>query len=147
MKIVCAESLSQSYQSAYQLFCLHRERPWSYELFTKTINNNHAIFALINEQVVGYAIFSVVCNEGELEDICVSPQHREKGIAAALLNEMLKQCKALDSQYVLLEVNQHNKAALALYAALKFEQVGVRKNYYAHANGSYSNALVMRHML
>jgi ribosomal-protein-alanine N-acetyltransferase len=42
-----------------------------------------------------------------------------------------------------LDVAESNSAAIGLYARLGFTQMGRRKAYYAHADGSREDALLM----
>lgn len=135
------------YPQAYALFCSHRERPWSYELFVASIEKSHAFFAFENDVLIAYAICTCVLGEGELEDICVNKTLRCKGVAHALIAHIASISASLNMDYLLLEVNQHNSAAIALYEKSGFKQVGMRKHYYEHNNGTYSDALVLQKML
>lgn len=66
-------------------------------------------------------------------DVAVHPDYRRHGIGRALV---LALCEALKKQMLAtsltLEVRDSNLPAIALYASLGFEQIGLRKNYYQH---------------
>lgn len=95
------------------------------------------------------AAFVLVRNSGEEAEIitiAVAPQWRGCGAGRALMDHVVRHLQSERTQKLFLEVNEKNRAALALYKALGFRQVGTRKGYYK-AGGSkpdqISNALVM----
>jgi len=66
--------------------------------------------------------------EGELESIVVARKYRRQGVGQALCDWLLH---ALATREVRLEVRESNTAARAMYAALGFEDVGLRRKYYS----------------
>ena len=95
------------------------------------------------------AAFVLVRNSGEEAEIitiAVAPQWRGCGAGRALMDHVVRHLQAERAQKLFLEVNEQNRAALALYRALGFRQVGTRKGYYksnASKAAGASNALVM----
>ena len=87
------------------------------------------------ETLCGAAVFQLAADEASLESVTIAPEHRGKGAGRALLTH------ALAAALCFLEVRAHNAPALALYAALGFESVGRRKNFYKNPP---EDALVMR---
>ena len=80
-------------------------------------------------EIAGYVIYSVVCDEAELLRIAVSDRYRRNGFGRRLMQEFLGSLEGkADSVY--LEVRSGNEAAIGLYKGAGFEVVGVRKNYY-----------------
>lgn len=79
------------------------------------------------EQILGFAIAYLIPPEGEIADICVSPDARGQGIGRALMETMLS---ADDCAQYFLEVRASNTAAIGLYRKLGFEVIGIRKRYY-----------------
>ena len=63
-------------------------------------------------------------------NIAVHPDCRRRGIAAALITELVSCLKEGGSRILRLEVRQSNAPAIALYESLGFLQLGLRKNYY-----------------
>jgi ribosomal-protein-alanine N-acetyltransferase len=90
--------------------------------------------------LVGYLCRWFVADETHILNVAVHLLHRRRGIAAMLLDETLREARALQSEAVTLEVRRGNAGARRLYEALRFEEVGVRRNYY----GSGEDALIMR---
>ncbi|GAV21451.1 ribosomal-protein-alanine N-acetyltransferase [Mariprofundus micogutta] len=81
-------------------------------------------------------------DEVQIMQIAVADSWRRQGLAAAM-SEYLLQCSG-PVQQVTLEVRVSNRAARALYARLGFEEVGLRKKYYApDAAGISEDALLM----
>ena len=71
-------------------------------------------------------------------NVAVADSHRRRGIARALVEELIRQ---LDAYQLTLEVRQSNLPAIALYESMGFQQVGLRKNYYQKPK---ENALILR---
>ena len=93
------------------------------------------------ETLCGAAVFQLAADEASLESVTIAPEHRGKGAGRALLTHALAALKAEGAALCFLEVRAHNAPALALYAALGFESVGRRKNFYKNPP---EDALVMR---
>ncbi len=90
----------------------------------------HFEVAKIDEKAVGYISYMIICDEAEIVNICVLPEHRGLGIGKALLNEMIEKCKAQNAVLVHLEVRKSNSVAIKLYERFGFVSVGVSKNHY-----------------
>ena len=90
--------------------------------------------------VCGYVGSQTVLDETDMMNIAVHPDCRRKGIAAALITELVSRLKARGSRVLRLEVRESNFSAIALYEALGFTQLGLRKNYYRNPK---ENALIL----
>ncbi|MBD8868545.1 ribosomal protein S18-alanine N-acetyltransferase [Nocardioides donggukensis] len=80
--------------------------------------------------VAGYAIGMLAGDVADLLRLGVHPHRQRRGIAAALVEDLLARCRAGGAERVLLEVSSGNDAALAFYAAAGFARVDVRGRYY-----------------
>ena len=81
--------------------------------------------------LAGFILARRIIDEAEILAIAVAPSCRRQGIARRLIG-----CLAVDLRRDLpcrlfLEVSVENEAALALYGASGFVEVGIRKQYYA----------------
>lgn len=105
--------------------------PWSEDSIKSSFKNssNHFYAAETDGIIAGYIGLSVVLDEGYILNVAVIPDQRRKGIAKALLNEVINIYKK-DLQFLTLEVRPSNTAAIGLYEGFGFERVGSRKNYY-----------------
>jgi ribosomal-protein-alanine N-acetyltransferase len=68
----------------------------------------------------------------EIENLAVSLDARRQGIGSALCAAALEACSAAGAPLIELEVRAGNRAAIALYVGIGFEQVGIRTGYYAN---------------
>ena len=80
-----------------------------------------------DNKYVAFLIYQLLYEKAEIIDIFVLEEYRRKGIAKALINEMLKN-KNIES--ITLEVKDGNKNAIMLYNSLGFVEVAKRKGYY-----------------
>ena len=80
-------------------------------------------------EIAGYVIYSVVCDEAELLRIAVSDRCRRNGFGRRLMQEFLGSLEGKAGS-VYLEVRAGNEAAIGLYKGAGFEVAGVRKDYY-----------------
>jgi ribosomal-protein-alanine N-acetyltransferase len=80
-------------------------------------------------ELVGYLICSRYGDTWHIMNIAVDPDHRRRGIARALLDELISRA-GYDASYTL-EVRVSNTPAIALYESYDFRGVGTRKRYYA----------------
>ena len=85
------------------------------------------------ETVLGYVGSQTVLGEADMMNLAVGAEHRRQGIAAALVRAL---CAALrtekGAEVLTLEVRDSNEAAIRLYTALGFAEIGRRPNYYFH---------------
>jgi ribosomal-protein-alanine N-acetyltransferase len=82
------------------------------------------------ETVVGYAVLR---HAGEVADVlrlAVSPSHRRRARATALLSELTDYARNVGCLRMLLEVAADNSAALRLYTAHGFVEIERRRRYY-----------------
>ena len=123
------------------------DNPWSGALFLQELRIPFSRIVVIrpttgsaDEAIVGYLCRWFVADEIHILNIAVHPRHRGRGIGAVLLDEALREARAVGAEAVTLEVRRSNAAARRLYATFHFEEVGVRRNYY----GRGEDALIMR---
>lgn len=92
------------------------------------------------EVVVGFIVYWLVHDEVHVLNIATAREERRRGIGRALMEEAADAGRGRGATLVTLEVRRSNLAALALYRALGYRQVGVRPNYYAEEG---EDAIVM----
>ena len=116
--------------------------PWSEGSIASELDNPLSLW-LVAEQdgaVCGYVGSQTVLDETDMMNIAVRPDCRRRGIAAALISELVRLLKARGSHILRLEVRQSNAPAIALYETMGFTQLGLRKNYYRNPK---ENALIL----
>ncbi|MEC9483790.1 MAG: GNAT family N-acetyltransferase [Halomonas sp.] len=101
-------------------------------------------FAAHDRQVLlGFASFYRLPFDTELQAITVLPEVRRQGVAGRLLRAGIEQARCWDSERLLLEVRASNRAAIGLYEQAGCGHDGVRRGYYAKAQGAREDALLM----
>ena len=90
---------------------------------------------------VAFLLAWSVADELHLLDMASHPDHRRKGHARALLDELVAHARDSKKRLILLEVRQSNESAIALYRKAGFETTGVRRGYYSDTG---EDALEMR---
>ena len=80
--------------------------------------------------VIGICVFQFVLDEGQINYFVINHRFREKGFGSYLMNYLIKKCKKLNLNKILLEVSHSNITAERFYSRFDFSTVGIRKNYY-----------------
>ncbi len=91
--------------------------------------------------LAGYAVSWAVLDQGELGNVAVAPEWRQRGIAHRLLDAVIDRARERRVRELFLEVRVSNSTARQLYQAYEFHEVGRRRNYYMEP---VEDALVMR---
>jgi ribosomal-protein-alanine N-acetyltransferase len=91
-----------------------------------------------------FILMRCIADEAEVLTIATAPDHRRKGLAAAVLESAEAAAKAQGAAQVFLEVAEDNTAARALYRKAGYVQVGRRPGYYVPKDGAAVAALVLR---
>ncbi len=90
----------------------------------------HYLVAESEGRLVGHAVASLVAEVAELQRIAVAERWRRRGVAGALLDEVVLLAVRARADRLLLEVREDNAAALAFYTAAGFVEVDRRRRYY-----------------
>ena len=107
--------------------------PWSEKDIAAAISVSGAMCytALGDDGVLyAYVLGRIIAPEGEIYRVATAPERRGRGIAFRLMTYAVKTEKGHGLENLFLEVRSRNLAALKLYSALSFKQIGLRKNYY-----------------
>ena len=124
------------------------DHPWPPEAFTELMAGP-GVFALAATDglPVGLILMRAIAGEAEVLTLAVAPTHRRLGAARALLEAGLGQARVLGAQSAFLEVAADNAAAIALYSAAGFAQVGRRAGYYRRTGAAPVDGLVLSRAL
>jgi len=118
--------------------------PWSEGIFRDCLRVGYTCrVAALGRQVAGYAVMSVGAGEAHILNLCVGEAFRCRGLGARLLKLLIERAAAAGMGEAFLEVRPSNTAAIRLYLAHGFEQVGMRRGYY-QAVGGREDAAVLR---
>ena len=108
--------------------------PWSKQSLEEELNNETSLFLVAKEEneVIGYIGMSIVIDEGYIFNVAVRESYRNKGVATALLNELVTYGKKTYFSFITLEVRENNLPAISLYSKFGFIKAGERKDYYSN---------------
>jgi ribosomal-protein-alanine N-acetyltransferase len=111
--------------------------PWSPELLRRELEHDWSTILLVEEpmpggsrHLLGLAIFWIVQDEVHVLNVATAPEHRRRGVARVVMEEVLARGRQRRCALATLEVRRSNEAAIGLYKSLGFRSVGVRPNYY-----------------
>ena len=107
--------------------------PWSETDIAALISvSGDMFYSALSEdgELYAYLLGRTIAPEGEIYRVATSPERRQRGIAFRLMTFAIKTEKGSGLENLFLEVRSQNLAAIKLYAALSFKQIGRRKNYY-----------------
>lgn len=94
-------------------------------------------------EILGFVLARAIAGEAEILTLAVDPDRRRRGLARGLMAAATAAAQAAGAEAMFLEVAADNAAAIALYRAGGFTQIGSRPGYYRRGEGA-ADALVMR---
>ena len=117
--------------------------PWSENSIASELDNRLSYWLVAEEQgkIVGYVGSQSVLDGADMMNLAVAPEYRRRGVAAALVDDLVDHLRQKGIVVLLLEVRASNAPAIALYERHGFEQVGRRPRYYRNPR---EDALIMR---
>ena len=141
MEIIKMEQGHVAQVAALEAICFRD--PWSEKSVASELNNplSHWLVAVEDDAVLGYIGSQTVLDESDMMNVAVSPTHRRKGIAEALVLALADALREKGSVKLTLEVRASNAPAITLYEKLDFKPIGLRKNYYRNPK---EDALIMQ---
>lgn len=138
-----ALDLSVGATDAGALAALHAEAfdaPWNTAAFAALLDQP-GVFAV--REAGGFILCRIVLEEAEILTLAVRPDARRAGLASRLTQAAADLAAHGGADRIFLEVAEDNTAARALYDRLDFVQTGRRRGYYARADGSPADALLL----
>ena len=117
--------------------------PWSENSIRSELTGRLSLWvvALDGDTVAGYIGSQSVLGESDMMNVAVAPEYRRRGIAQALILELIRRLSQQGNRSLMLEVRASNTPAITLYHKLGFAQVGRRPNYYRNPK---EDALILR---
>ena len=135
IKNINEKEIDLCYELDLNTISLWSKKQWANELKKEGIK---VYGLLLSNFVIGICVFQVVLDEAEINFFAVNVKYRKKGYGTYLMNYLIKQCKELNINKLILEVSQNNITAVKFYSRFDFCTVGIRRNYYKDG----SNALL-----
>lgn len=103
---------------------------WTREQYERRVAEGWVLVSEEEGSIRGFVCARVVAGEWEIENIVVAERMQRRGIADALLGELLRQAGEMGGTAVWLEVRESNIPARRLYEKHKFRESGRRRGYY-----------------
>lgn len=94
----------------------------------------------------GFVMLRQAADEAEILSIAVDVENRGEGYGSALMGQAIRHCQSERLARLILEVDEANEPAVALYKRLGFREVGRRAGYYKNTvdvDAKRHDALVM----
>lgn len=115
--------------------------PWSLAMFVLELSKPSGVCLAARRDgtLVGYLICSRYEDAWHIMNIAIEPALLRRGIATALLRELLERRLGEDAR-VTLEVRPSNRGAISLYERFGFLPAGTRRRYYQDTG---EDALIM----
>jgi ribosomal-protein-alanine N-acetyltransferase len=106
--------------------------PWSAESFLEMIEKEDARYYVAEEngQLLGGCGVLMIVGEGNITNVVVAPEMRNKGIGTGLLQYMIDQGQKDGLCAYTLEVRVSNARAIHVYEKLGFVSEGIRPGFY-----------------
>lgn len=123
---------AEDFSAVYEIEKKSFDDPLKEETVKKGLRGKNSFYYALceNESLVAFLCYERVLEEAQIISVAVHPDWRKKGLGKKLFEEVIE-CSQKDGvELFTLEVRSDNTAARALYEAVGFEVVGVRKNYY-----------------
>ncbi len=121
------------------------EEPWNEVALARimALPGSFGFVAWEDEAPAGFLLARDLGDEVEILSVGALPEHRRRGIGAALLDTAAAEARRRQIGSLVLEVAEDNDNARRLYAAQGYVPVGRRPRYYRRSTGT-SDALILR---
>ena len=116
---------------------------WTRADFEREMNENKLAVYFVakdGEKIIGYAGMWHVVTEGQITNVAVSEEYRNRHVGSMLIEALIKVAEKREMIGITLEVKISNYPAQKLYSNYGFKPEGFRKNYYTDTN---EDAIVM----
>ena len=128
-------------RSTAELERLVFSEPWSEKSLELLVSQAAVGFAVTDgDRVIAYGGMLYACDEGQITNIAVHPDHRRAGLGSCILQALLDHAAQKQLEQISLEVRVSNEAARAMYLRAGFTEEGVRRRFYRNP---VEDALVM----
>lgn len=107
--------------------------PWSFRMLASSFESE-AFYGVIAEdggEVAGYGGITVASDSADIDNIAVTEQYRNSGVATSILNRLIEEAQKRDVKKVFLEVRVSNTPAMSLYLKEGFKGAYARTRYYS----------------
>jgi ribosomal-protein-alanine N-acetyltransferase len=127
-----------TYADLPQIIAIERRAfptPWSLAMFVLELSKPASVClaALRDGEMLGFLVCSRYDKVWHVMNVAVDPDQRRKGVASALLTDLLRRLDDGGARFTL-EVRESNAGAIELYQRFGFRAAGRRPRYYQDNN-------------
>ena len=109
--------------------------PWTEGIFKSCLWNGDECWIILDKKILGHAVLSFAAQEAHLLNLCIHPEHQNKGLGKQALDHVVGIAKKKGAISIFLEVRASNASAVYLYERAGFNEIGRRSGYYPGAIG------------
>ncbi len=122
--------------------------PWTEAIFRDCLRVGYCCWTLeCDDALIAHGVMSVAAGESHILNLCVHPESQNMGLGRDMLDHLLEIARHHRAEMVFLEVRPSNEAAIRLYTAAGFDEVGVRRNYYPAESGREDALIMARNLI
>lgn len=119
---------------------------WSPDILLDCFSENYVTWMIGgNNQAMGFVVVRVNHDDWEIMQIVIDRKCQRKGLAHQLLKHVVMEAQKKQIRKLQLEVSVSNHTAICLYKKMGFDQVGLRKKYYANGEDAVLMDLPIMH--
>ncbi len=115
-------------------------RPWNRAYFENELTNSELSQLFVyreGDKIIAYGDLWYMFENCDLTKIAVREEYRNKGYGYRMLSYLIRTARARECEFMHLEVDVNNEAAIGLYNKMNFEIVRTRKKYYENGHDAY----------
>jgi len=111
------------------------ESRWSAEQFWSELAQPTRRYLVVQEvdqgTILAYGGIFILGADSDVQTIAVAPRAQRRGIGRTLMEHLMDCAREEEARSMMLEVRSDNLPAIDLYQRLGFEQISIRRDYYA----------------
>ena len=106
--------------------------PWSEQAFRELLSHSYCVYlvALADGEIAGCCGYTNAGGVANIDNVVVAPRFRERGVAQAMLRELIARGEAEQVEGFTLEVRVSNAAAIHVYEKFGFVSRGISPHFY-----------------
>lgn len=118
---------------------------WTEGIFRDCLRVHYSCWVMTQgDRLIGYSVLSAAAGEAHILNIAIALEEQGRGYGRSFMRFLLHTARHHGADIVFLEVRPSNVAAIGLYDAMGFHQVGVRRDYYPMDSGREDAVIMAR---
>ncbi|MDR0446844.1 MAG: ribosomal protein S18-alanine N-acetyltransferase [Oscillospiraceae bacterium] len=143
--IIVTPAADADMEDIHAIECASFSLPWTQGQLLRELYGEDSYFSVARDtergDILGYVILREIGYEAELMNIAAREASRRRGVASALMRDVIEHARNVGIANIFLEARASNAAALRLYEKHGFMRVGQRRGYY---DCPHEDAVIMK---